>query len=520
MQSSKPKARQRQLRSFVIAWLGVTLLMGALTFVGIYYATGIVNANASDPTDENVAALPNPEVETTPDNDFDPSEIETTPVPQAEQAIQVIEETLDQDAAAADRANTTTDPAASVAASDTAANTANAVANANQAAGQGNDPAAAPVAQDVTPVPSATPIPVSNTAFQVGIQVQPNPKPEEYTMWMNEVRDKLRLGWIKQQVRWEDVEPSPGQYNWTALDVSLALAAEYNTKVMLSVVTAPEWAREPGNQRLDEVGPPADPQTYANFLITMLYRYPGQIHAIEVWNEMNIDREWASIYGLSAENYVTLLRTAYNAVKSVDPGVIVISGALSPTGWNDGVAAYDDFVYMDMLIAAGLLDTTDCVGAHHNGYNIGPNVPVFSGQPAPNDPTATFRGPFDNAHHSWSFYTTLNGYAQRIQQAGSDKKLCITEFGWATTEGLNGTPVGFEFANDNTLAEQAQYFDEAISSMESWGFVWLAWVWNLNYGPQAGWDAANDNVPYSLIRPDWQNAPAYDAIAKYDFRSR
>ena len=249
----------------------------------------------------------------------------------------------------------------------------------------------------------------------------------------------------------------------------------------------------------------------------MLYRYPGQIHAIEVWNEMNIDREWASVYGLSAERYVELLRTAYNAIKMVDPGVIVISGALSPTGWNDGVQAYDDFVYMDMLIAAGMLETVDCVGAHHNGYNIGPGVPWNQ---VPNDPTATFRGPFDNPHHSWSFYSTLQGYAQRIQQAGSDKKLCVTEFGWPTTEDLQGYPVGFEFANDNTLEEQAQYIDEAIQLMDQWGFVWLAFLWNLNYGPQAGWDATNDNVPYSLLRPNWQTAPAYEVIAKYNFRER
>jgi len=256
---------------------------------------------------------------------------------------------------------------------------------------------------------------------------------------------------------------------------------------------------------------------FANFLTTLLYRYPGQVHAIEVWNEMNIDREWASVYGLSAERYVQLLQAAYGAIKAVDPGIIVISGALSPTGVNDGVGAYDDFVYMDMLIQAGLLQTTDCVGAHHNGYNIGPNVPWNN---VPNDPTATFRGPFDNPHHSWSFYSTLNGYAQRIQQAGSDKKLCITEFGWPVTEDLNGFPVGFEFANDNSLAEQAQYFDEAIQLMQDWGFVWLAFVWNLNYGPQAGWDASNDNVPYSLLRPEWHPAPAYDVISAYDFRGQ
>jgi hypothetical protein len=223
------------------------------------------------------------------------------------------------------------------------------------------------------------------------------------------------------------------------------------------------------------------------------------------------------VYGLDARNYVDMLRVAYNAIKSVDPGIIVISGALSPTGVNDGVSAYDDFTYMDMLIQAGMLDTVDCVGAHHNGYNIGPNVPWNN---VPNDPTATFRGPFDNPHHSWSFYSTINGYAQRIQQAGSTKKLCITEFGWASTEGLNGYPVGFEFANDNTLAEQAQFFDEAIQSMSSWGFVWLAFVWNLNYGPQSGWEPTNDNVPYSLLRPEWKPAPAYDVIAKYNFREQ
>ncbi len=448
-QTSATNARQRQIRNFVIAWLGITLLLGALTFIGIYYATGQVDAAADNADDLSLTILTNPEVEA-------------------------------------------------------------------RAAAQ-DGPQAAARAQDATPVPAATLPPAEDQSFQLGVQVEPNPDPEVYKLWMGEVRDKLKLKWIKLQVRWADVEPEPGQYNWDALDVALNLAQEYGVNVMLSVVTAPDWAREPGNQRLDEVGPPADPQDYANFLITMLYRYPGQIHAIEVWNEMNIDREWASIYGLSAERYVELLRAAYNAIKMVDPGVIVISGALSPTGWNDGVQAYDDFVYMDMLIQAGLLETTDCVGAHHNGYNIGPGVPWNQ---VPNDPTATFRGPFDNPHHSWSFYSTLQGYAQRIQQAGSDKKLCVTEFGWPTTEDLEGYPTGFEFANDNTLEEQAQYIDEAIQLMDQWGFVWLAFLWNLNYGPQAGWNATNDNVPYSLLRPNWQSAPAYEVIAKYNFRER
>ena len=40
----------------------------------------------------------------------------------------------------------------------------------------------------------------------------------------------------------------------------------------------------------------------------------------------------------------------------------------------------------------------------------------------------------------------------------------------------------------------------------------LAFIWNLNYGPQAGYDPQNDNVPYSLIGPETTFRPAFDAV--------
>jgi hypothetical protein len=289
---------------------------------------------------------------------------------------------------------------------------------------------------------------------------------------------------------------------------------------MLSVVTAPDWAREAGVD-VSKHGPPANNADYVNFVSAILERYPGRIHAIEVWNEQNLDREWMSTGGLSAANYVALLRETYTAVKAIDPGVIVISGALSPTGgWTepDGrVSAVDDFDYLDQLINAGMLNYADCVGAHHNGYNIGPNVEWDS---VPNDTTASYRGPFDNKHHSWSFRSTLQTYANKIQLAGGEQKLCVTEFGWASTEDLGGYPAGFEFANDNTLEEQADWIVEAITLMEEWDIVWLAFIWNFNYGPQAGWATDNDNVPYSIIGKDWQFRPAYDAIIQWSQQRR
>jgi hypothetical protein len=374
---------------------------------------------------------------------------------------------------------------------------------------------AATATSDQPPTPTPTGLPVNDRTFEAGIQVQYSLdfNPDNQRGWMNDVYNNLGLRWYKQQVRWEFIEPERGQYNWAELDLALPIAAEFpGLRVMISVVTAPNWAREPGID-VSRHGPPANPQDFANFVTAILERYPGMVHAVEVWNEQNIDREWTSIGGLSAANYVNLLRTTYQAIKNIDPGIIVISGALSPTGLSDGIRAWDDFTYMDQLINAGVLNYSDCIGVHHNGYNIGPSV---TWDAVPNDPSAQFRGPFDNPHHSWSFRSTLETYARKVANAGGDQPLCVTEFGWAVSQGITGFATqGFEFANDNTPEEQATFTIEALNNMREWGFVWLAFIWNLNYGPQGGWAADNDNVPYSIIGPNWEHRPVYGAIREW-----
>jgi hypothetical protein len=314
------------------------------------------------------------------------------------------------------------------------------------------------------------------------------------------------------QVRWENMEPEDGNYDWYETDLFIPEMADKGVKVLVSVVTAPAWAREPAAD-VSRHGPPADPAQYAAFVTALLERYPGQIHAVEVWNEQNLDREWTSVNGLSAENYVALLSAAHAAVKAVDPGIIVVSGALSPTGLSDGVQAWDDFVYMDQMIAAGLLDVADCIGVHHNGINVSPD---YTWDAIPNDPTAQFRGPFDNPHHSWSFRSTLETYASKVQVAGGDQQLCVTEFGWPSAQGLAGVPDGLGFSYDNTLEEQRDYTVKALDFMSGSGDVRLAFLWNLNYGPQAGWSADNENVAYSVIGPDFAFRPVFDAVRDWN----
>jgi hypothetical protein len=325
--------------------------------------------------------------------------------------------------------------------------------------------------------------------------------------WMKLISKDLGLKWVKQQVAWRTFEGNPGEMDWSGFDRVAEYAQKHNLKLMFSVVDAPPWSLSYFDDN-PQTAPPDDLALYADFLGRLVDRYKGRVHAIEVWNEQNLDREWDTEEGINAERYVEMLRLSYQAIKSRDPSIIVISGALSPTGGvgrdknnPDRIIFMDDFDYFDQMVAAGFLDYCDCVGAHHNGYNIPPDV---EWDKVENDPTAKFRGPFDNPHHSWSFKSTLWGYHDRIAAAGSDKPLCVTEFGWATTEGFEGYPdvypQGFEFVLDNTLQEQADWDVQAFQLMREWGFVRMAYLWNLNYAQFTdGMGAANDNAPYGLL---------------------
>ena len=237
----------------------------------------------------------------------------------------------------------------------------------------------------------------------------------------------MGFGWVKQQVEWFRYNPAPGQYDWGGLDRIVESANAYGVNVLFSVVKAPQWARPAGDT---DQGPPADPNTYGTFMREMAARYKGRVKAYEIWNEQNLYYEWGGRGGkLNAGRYVQLLAAAYNAIKSVDPGAVVISGALTPTGVSDGDIAIDDRAYLEQMYQAGLARYCDAVGAHPSGYN---NPPDADWQTLSDPSTPRCKG-----HPSWFFRGTMEGYRNIMVKYGDGRKrIWVTEFGWASVEGL------------------------------------------------------------------------------------
>lgn len=359
--------------------------------------------------------------------------------------------------------------------------------------------------------------PWPQTDFGYGIQVHGNATVGDPAETMRVVDEQLGMDWVKMQIQWWLVKPDPEADQWFFYDGVIDEAANNNLNLLVSVVGAPEWTRAAGGIH----GPPDDYTLYADFLTELINRHPGEIDAIEVWNEQNLDREWVAPEGISPERYVEFLSVAYDAIKAADPSIIVVSGALSPTGPGDWVSFANDFEYMDRALAAGMLNYADCVGAHHNGYNVPPDVLVQDTNSLPEAQTAVFRGPFDNQFSGntpntlWTFKSTIDGYIERINAYENAKPLCVTEFGWASSEGYDVYPAGFEYAQDNTLEEQAQYITQAFRIMQESDDIWLAFLFNFDFGNKGG-GPSDDPTPYSIVDGNGIPRPAFAAIAEME----
>jgi anti-sigma factor RsiW len=337
------------------------------------------------------------------------------------------------------------------------------------------------------------------SGFGYGIQVDPH---GDTAANIGHVQ-KLGFGWVKLRLPWKEIEPEQGQYAWEPWDEVIGAYAASNVKVLLNVIHAPDWARPEDDDRSVE-GVPADPATYAELLAQIAGRYRGKVQAIEVWNEQNV---WYKVGGrgrMNAAEYVSLLQAAYQAVKAVNPELIVISGGLSPAG-KVGDLAMDDVDYLRQMYEHGLKDSVDAIGAKPLGYHCPAlaDWQTVTPEEATADPD---HGLFRNRHHSWCFLGTLEGYREVIlANDDSSTPVWVTEFGWGVADEKRP---GYEFAADNTSEEQAQWIVEAYQWGQTQDWVGPMFLWNLDYSLTA---PGTELGFYSIL-----DMPAYEALRELD----
>lgn len=304
------------------------------------------------------------------------------------------------------------------------------------------------------PTATPSPTPITTDQFEIGGHVFEFTSPA--------LMHDAKMTWAKFQIIYQRGD-SPNDFKPL---IDQARAEDF--KVLLSVKGVPSEVPSSGYM--------AD---YAAFVGGLSAFKPD---AIEVWNEANIDREWPAGQ-ISGGSYTNLLKTAYPAIKAANADTMVISGAPAPTGFfvdQCKTNGCDDNIFLQQMATARAANFMDCVGVHYNEGVLPPNA--RSGDPREN-----------SGHYSRYFPAMLDLYTQIFPS----KPLCFTEIGYLSPEGYDDLPVGFEWAANTTLQNQADWLAQAVQLARQSRRVQLLIVWNIDateYGadPLAG---------YAIVRP-------------------
>lgn len=365
-------------------------------------------------------------------------------------------------------------------------------------------PTSTPVVPTPTPQPvgpGGLPYPLKTDRLEFGIQTH---------LFYTDRDTPLRMAgeagytWIRQQIHWRDQEGPAGNYAWGELNDVVASVNAHGLKLLISIVRSPSFYTSNG-----ENGMPDDPRALGDFVEALVRQYPGQIGAIQIWNEQNLAYEnGGQISVADAGRYVELLKEAYTRIKAIDPSIIVVSGAPACTATNVPGVAVDDLSYYRAMFSYNngeFRNYVDAIGVHPGG-SANPPETLW-----PDAPSAAQGWTEDRTF----YFRRIEDYYKLMQEYHlTDHQVWITEFGWATA---NDTP-GYEFGNQVSFDQQAQYILNAMSmTAERYPWVGNMFLWNLNFAPlwaQQG-DSLNEQASFSIINGDYSPRPAYLAAQQF-----
>ena len=286
----------------------------------------------------------------------------------------------------------------------------------------------------------------------------------------------MNFRYIKQIIAWEDVEREPGAYDWSIADEVVSEVNYRELKLVARVDHPPAWAVVDPATRAD--GMPFNVEAYAAYCGALATRYRGEIAAYQVWNEPNLQREWANL-APNAAGYVTLLGACYTAIKAADPDAIVISAGLAPTATEPPIAVPDER-YLQQMFDAGLSAVYDVLGLHAPGYNNPPEM-------APEEAEAA-------GMRRWMVFRHVEDM-RRIQIANGDgdRQVAILEFGWNVNPGIH--PDYAWYAVDE--ATQAAYL---VGAYRYAAAHWRPWVGLMSaiYLGSPGWTQQDEEYWWSV----------------------
>jgi hypothetical protein len=300
-------------------------------------------------------------------------------------------------------------------------------------------PTSSPVAGPAGPYRAKSP------EYGMNIFVWRNPSTTDRDL--GRIRD-AGFTWQKTLFRWRDLEPQRGFYDFVEADRVVRASAAAGVKIIARLDFQPGWARADGAHN----GPPDNYDDFGRYVTELVKRYGsdspiGTVHAIEVWNEPNLAREWGGM----------------------------------PIN-----------LYLEWMYAAGAKAYFDVLGAHGPGFKAPPDV----------SPEEAAASPLYGGHRSFTFRRVEDLRAIMVAHGDEAKQIWLLEFGW-TTDLVNPAYAWHRVTAD----QQGEYLVGAYRwAHQNWSpWIGVMALWTL---PDPTWPPTREELWWAVGNTDGTDRPA------------
>ena len=325
--------------------------------------------------------------------------------------------------------------------------------------------------------------------------------------------------WLRQEFPWEDLEfDGRGRFSdsrdlngdgqpdvpdtWLKYDRIVDLAEAYGLRLMVRLSNPPAWSRS--NPEAGDSAPPDDLQDYVNYAVAVAARYRGRISHFQIWNEPNIYPEWGN-NPIDPAGYSEMLCRTYSALKEVDPGIVIISGAIAPTIALDGARDLSDLVFLQALYDQGGGDCFDVLSAQGYGLRSGPT---------------------DRRLRATSVNVARHTYYRDIMVRNGDrhKPIWLSEAAWNATLDAELRPEQISLYGNygNVTQEQAARYMPLLYDRVQQEWPWVGNIMYWFFTRKDPFEADQAFYYFRMAEPDYQPdkptftpLPVYNSVSEY-----
>jgi len=132
--------------------------------------------------------------------------------------------------------------------------------------------------------------------------------------------EQAGIGFVRQAISWDDVEPQQGQFDFSKYDAIFNTLEQHHIRTLGILCYTARWTGREWNA-------PPDPEHFAAYVRAVVQRYKSRIKYWELWNEPDQRLYWTQQDGM--KGYVQLLKAVYPIIKEEDPTAVLVLGSVN-----------------------------------------------------------------------------------------------------------------------------------------------------------------------------------------------